>query len=62
VSRNGKTITALNWKAGLSMRTAVTLQRQICGVPQKNLVLAREGIGYPLSEDEMSWYLDFFAE
>lgn len=61
-SGNGKSITALNWKAGLSMRTAVKLQRQICAVPQKNMLLARDGVGYPMTEDEMSWYLDFFAE
>ena len=61
-SGNGKSITALNWKAGLSMRTAVKLQRQICAVPQKNMMLARDGVGYPMTEDEMAWYLDFFAE
>ena len=59
-SGNGKSITALNWKAGLSMRTAVKLQRQIRAVSQKNLLLARDGIGYPMTEGEMSWYLDFF--
>ena len=55
-SANGKSITALNWKAGLSMRTAVKLQRQICAVPQKSMLLARDGIGYPMTEDEMGWY------
>ena len=39
-SANGKSITALNWKAGLSMRTAVKLQRQICAVPQKSTCLS----------------------
>ena len=61
-SGNGKSITALNWKAGLSMRTAVKLQRQICAVPQKSMLLARDGIGYPMNEDEMGWYLDFFTD
>ena len=50
-SGNGKSITALNWKAGLSMRTAVKLQRQICAVPQKSMQLARDGIGYPMTDD-----------
>ena len=61
-SGNGKSITALNWKAGLSMRTAVKLQRQICAVPRKSMQLARDGIDYPMTEDEMGWYLDFFTE
>ena len=61
-SGNGKSITALNWKAGLSMRTAVKLRRQICAVPQKSMLLARDGIGYPMTEDEMGWYLDFFTD
>ncbi|MBH62608.1 MAG: hypothetical protein CL569_09195 [Alphaproteobacteria bacterium] len=59
---NGKSITALNWKAGLSMRTAVKLQRPICAVSQKNLPLARDGIGYPMTEGGMGWYLDFFDD
>jgi hypothetical protein len=59
---NDKSITALNWKAGLSMRTAVKLQRQICAVPRKSMVLARDGIDYPMTEEEMGWYLDFFMD
>lgn len=61
-SKSGKTVTALVWKAGLSMRTALKVQRDVANVPPNEIVNAREGVEYSLTEDEMSWYLDFFAE
>jgi len=61
-SKSGKTVTALVWKAGLSMRTALKVQRDVAKVPPHEVVNAREGVEYSLTEDEMSWYLDFFAD
>jgi uncharacterized protein (DUF2336 family) len=61
VSRNGKAITALAWKAGMTMRTALAIQTRIALVPRDHLLLAREGIHYPLSPDEMEWHLEYFA-
>jgi len=61
-SKSGKTVTALVWKAGLSMRTALEIQREVAKVPPHEIVNARDGVEYSLTEDEMSWYLDFFAE
>ncbi len=59
-SKNGKAVTALSWKASLSMRIALKLQTHISHVPPKEQIMAREGIYYPLNEDEMEWQLDYF--
>ena len=61
-SKSGKTITALVWASGLSMRTAMDVQKIVAKVPPSEHINARDGVDYPLTEDEMSWYLDFFAD
>lgn len=60
-AQSGRGIAALCWKAGLSMRTALAVQTYIAHVPQPNLVLPREGIAYPMTEDEMHWHLQYFG-
>lgn len=59
-SRSGKAITALSWKAGLSMRTALTIQREIGQVPSGDICLARNGVDFSMDEEEMNWHLQFF--
>ncbi len=59
-ARSGKAITALVWKAGLSMRTALEVQKFIGHVPRPDLVLARNGVDYPMDAEEMRWHLQFF--
>lgn len=54
-------VTALAWKAGLSMRTAIKLQTQAARIPARRLLNARFGTDYPLSEIEMLWHLEFFG-
>ncbi len=61
VSRNGKAITALAWKAQLTMRTALSIQTRIALVPRDHLLLARDGVHYPLTQDELEWHLEYFA-
>src|SRR5690606_14515965 len=58
-SRSGRGITALCWKAGLSMRTALAVQTHVAHVPSGNIVLPREGIDYPLQENEIRWHLQY---
>ena len=60
-SKSGKAVTALAWHADLSMRTALTLQKELAQVPSHAILNARGGVDYPLSQDELSWYLDFFT-
>ena len=55
-----KGVTAMAWNAGLGMRTAVQLQLRLARVPPTKVLQARDGIDYPLSEDEMRWQIDFF--
>jgi uncharacterized protein (DUF2336 family) len=58
-TKNGKLITALSWRAKLSMRFAMQLQSQLAGVPSRDVVIARGGTQYPMTEDEMRWQLEF---
>ena len=59
-SRNGKVVTSLCWKAGLSMRLAFKIQTVIAQVPRREIVNARNGIEYPFTEEEMDWQLSFY--
>jgi hypothetical protein len=43
------------------MRTALAIQTYVVRVPKANLVLPREGIAYPMDEDEMRWHLQYFG-
>lgn len=56
-----KPIVALCWRAGLAMRTAVKVQRDLARINQKDLLLAKGGTDYPLSEDDMAWQLEFLG-
>ena len=60
-AQSGRGIAALCWTAGLSMRTALAIQTYVVRVPKANLVLPREGIAYPMGEDEMRWHLQYFG-
>lgn len=60
-AQSGRGIAALCWRAGLSMRTALAIQTYVARVPKANLVLPREGIAYPMDEDEMRWHLQYFG-
>jgi uncharacterized protein (DUF2336 family) len=61
VSQSGKAITALAWRARLSMRVAVKVQSGIARLPGTKLLLAREGVHFPLTQDEMNWHLGYFG-
>jgi uncharacterized protein (DUF2336 family) len=55
-----KAITALVWRAGLSMRAAFKIQTFVMHLPADQLLPARGGVAFPLSEDEMRWHLGYF--
>ncbi|MCB9990881.1 MAG: DUF2336 domain-containing protein [Rhodospirillales bacterium] len=57
----GKPIVALTWKAKLTMRFALRLQKEMGHVQPKELVYPRDGTDYPLTHDEMVWQLDFLG-
>ena len=60
-SRSAKAITALCWQAGLSMRVAFKVQSLIAKLPAAEILPARAGVAYPLTEKEMEWHLSYFG-
>ena len=59
-SNNGKAVTALAWKAGLKMRTAITMQTRLANVPAPSVIQARDGIDYPFPKAELTREISFF--
>lgn len=59
-SNNGKAVTALAWKAGLKMRTAIKMQTRLAHVPRGNIIQARDGIDYPFPDAELTREINFF--
>jgi uncharacterized protein (DUF2336 family) len=55
-----KGVTALVWRAGLSMRAAFKIQTFVMHLPASELLPARGGVHFPMSEDEMRWHLGYF--
>ena len=60
-SRNGKMITALAWHAGLTMRTAFQLQKDLAKVAGTDLVPARGGTDYPFTPETMRDQLEIIG-
>jgi uncharacterized protein (DUF2336 family) len=60
-SRNAKSVTALVWKAGLSMRTAVQVQKQLAHIPHQQVLFAQNGVEFPLTPEEMQWHVEYFT-
>ena len=58
---SAKPITALVWRAGLSMRAAFRIQTSLLHLPASELLPARDGVRFPLSDDEMRWHLSYFG-
>ncbi|HTT96901.1 MAG TPA: DUF2336 domain-containing protein [Rhizomicrobium sp.] len=61
MTRSAKPITALVWRAGLHMRCAFKIQRFVMKLPADELLPARNGAFFPLSEEEMRWHLNYFG-
>jgi uncharacterized protein (DUF2336 family) len=60
-SGSAKALTALAWRAGLGMRTAFKIQCAIMHLRGGELLYARGGSAYPLSEDDMRWQLKYIG-
>ena len=60
-SMSPKAVTALAWKAKLTMRQALQLQLKIAGIPPHQVLNPRGGTDYPLTEREMDWQLELFT-
>jgi uncharacterized protein (DUF2336 family) len=60
-ARSAKAITAIVWRAGLSMRVGFKMQTMLLKLPAGELLPARSGVAFPLPEDEMRWHLSYFG-
>jgi len=60
-SGSAKALTALAWRAGLGMRTAFKIQCAIMHLRGGDLLYARGGSAFPLSEDDMRWQLKYIG-
>jgi uncharacterized protein (DUF2336 family) len=59
-SRSAKPVIALVWHAGLSMRVAFKIQSFVMKLTAGELLPARAGVHFPMTEDEMRWHLGYF--
>ncbi|HXC54308.1 MAG TPA: DUF2336 domain-containing protein [Rhizomicrobium sp.] len=59
-SRSAKPVTALVWHARLSMRVAFKIQSFVMKLSASELLPARSGVHFPMTEDEMRWHLGYF--
>jgi len=60
-SDNGKAVTALAWKAGLGMESAVMIQRRVAKVQPKNMLHDSKDGEFPVAEDELDWFLEYYV-
>lgn len=58
---SAKGVVALCWKAGVSMATAVVVQKRIVRIPPREVQGSVDG-DYPFNDDEMQWQLEFFED
>ncbi|WCL54926.1 DUF2336 domain-containing protein [Gimibacter soli] len=61
-SKSGRAVTALAWRAQLSMRTAYELQVKFALVPSAQLLHPKDGRNYPIDADELDWHLSYFLD
>jgi len=55
---SAKSVLALAWRCDFNIKDAVTLQRDLAGIPNNKLLVATNEGAYPLSEDELLWQSD----
>lgn len=59
---SAKAATAVVWKAGMTMRTALEIQKTIAKIQPKEMLYPKNGQDYPLTEADLKWQVDFFSE
>lgn len=59
-SHSARAVVSLVWKAGLGMRTAMQVQLRMAGVSPQDMLNARDGVHFPLSDEDMDWQLELF--
>jgi hypothetical protein len=59
-SKNAKVVTALAWKAGLSMAQAQSLQTTIAGIAKERALGPTGNGGYPIPQPDMEWQIGLY--
>jgi uncharacterized protein (DUF2336 family) len=59
--KSAKGLVALAWKAGLAAEQAAQLQLRLARIAPSSVLGVRGDGGWPLSEADMRWQLDYFA-
>jgi len=57
--RSAKSLVALTWKAGFSMRLAMALQLRLAGMPPARVMQPDMDGNFPMTEDAMAWHIEF---
>ncbi len=60
-AHSARGVVAIVWKAGLGMRLAMKVQLQIAQIAPSSVIKARDGVDFPLTEEELTWQLEFFG-
>jgi hypothetical protein len=60
-ARSAKGIIAAVWKAKLKLPTAVAIQQKTLSLPPKSVLTGSKWDGWPLTEEELKWQLEFFG-
>jgi hypothetical protein len=60
-ARSAKGIIACCWKAKLKLPTAVAIQQRTLSLPPKSVLNTTKWDGWPLTEEELKWQLEFFG-
>lgn len=60
-TKQAKPVTALVWRAGFNMRAAFRIQTCLLHLPAAETLPAREGVHFPMDEQEMRWHLRYFG-
>lgn len=60
-SESAKGICALVWKSGLDADIAVSVQRRVAKIPPKSMIQAEADGKFKMNEEELEWYVDYFA-
>lgn len=60
-SRDARAVTALCWRAGLSMRCAMQIQVRAAAIPPRQILNARRGTDYPMTPVEMMRTLELYG-
>ena len=61
-TKNAKGVVTLAWKAGMSMKLALVLQRKIAHIRPQFIIRPRPDGSFPMSEADLNWSLEFFTD